>query len=288
MNRNAKVAFTLIELLVVIAIIAILAAMLLPVLHRAKESAYDTVCRSNLRQMGAALSSYVGDYGAYPLHDNPLPNVRPPGPGAAGWYDTLSPYTGAVWTSNVCRGRVDARDGLYVCPSYARCSPELNSLPDSFPDFFVDFGSYGYNNRGASMSSSNLALGLGPFYSEAAPIKESKVVSPSRMFAMADAQLTDLFTDGTNNFAIGLDFLQFGFAEAYKWVDSPPGTPPFVLVTRAADRKRHSDRRNMVFCDGHVEHLAPSGMFNYHDNSVISHWNNDNQPHRELLGPLLQ
>lgn len=57
-----KRGFTLIELLVVIAIIAILAAMLLPVLARAREMGRRGVCISNLKQIGLALRMYSGDY----------------------------------------------------------------------------------------------------------------------------------------------------------------------------------------------------------------------------------
>ncbi len=61
-RQHCRPAFTLIELLVVIAIIAILAAILFPVFAQARESARQTVCTSNVRQIGLSVKMYVQDY----------------------------------------------------------------------------------------------------------------------------------------------------------------------------------------------------------------------------------
>ncbi len=80
MRTKRENAFTLVELLVVIAIIAMLAALLLPALNRARDRAKAVACTSNLRQVGVALLLYADDFKGW----TPLCND-----GVAAWHQTL-------------------------------------------------------------------------------------------------------------------------------------------------------------------------------------------------------
>jgi prepilin-type N-terminal cleavage/methylation domain-containing protein len=104
-----KQGFTLIELLTVIAVIAVLAALLLPVLMRARESARQSNCLSNLRQIGMAFEQYVSDWDeAFPIPDANLLSMdecaevyegHEPFNGVRTYGDQLLPYSknGQIW-----------------------------------------------------------------------------------------------------------------------------------------------------------------------------------------------
>jgi type II secretion system protein G len=254
--------FTLLELLVVIAIIALLAAILLPALARAKDSAKAASCKSNLRQMGIALEMYVTDYGKYPGNGAMYERGTFVAIWAAG-FNWLNPYISSKDYNPADRSYLEAGSReVFHCPAQP---------PQYIQGIFggkgkeVYYLGYGYNELGTGWRTSSRRLGLGftidltPFagdgFGEPVGIRncvtQADILSPAELIAFADSG-------------------------ASGWlVPEPPGNEGSSLIGPHGKR-----RSNVLLADGHCEN-AKAETWNERSEPARARWNNDNLPHPE-------
>ena len=228
--RRNRFAFTLIELLVVIAIIAILAAMLLPSLGKARQTARRASCQSNLRQISLALLSYSTDY------DSVIFNQC-----WSLWYPSLE--TTPEWAQVVWFDRLryhymggQAGSGLYRPGDVTSC-PEPDA--DMAGTGWTKGQGYGIN---AMTGWAGLIAPWDPDYVNAnilwAKLERIRT-SPSASVYVADGSA--LLTPNTGILANVWPMEVYGLTPPVGWV--------------AAVARRHGNGYNAAFFDGHVELL---------------------------------
>jgi prepilin-type N-terminal cleavage/methylation domain-containing protein/prepilin-type processing-associated H-X9-DG protein len=221
--------FTLIELLVVIAIIAILAAMLLPALAKAKASGKRAVCVSNCRQWALAIIMYEGDHKSFPQASGSSFRWDPPlnpGEPAQGWD---WPNTPDFWWNTT---RPYYRNtNLWICPS---ASPgELVKPRGQYPQYGLNCGEVATSGPGAAWNAIN---GLGQVTFLEPKVSFEDVAVPAETLCVGDS----------------MDPLRTAHLVNPEW------EPTYDAMTPAAPR--HSHRANFAFVDGHVESMQTSRL----------------------------
>jgi prepilin-type N-terminal cleavage/methylation domain-containing protein len=256
MDRRNRDGFTLIELLVVIAIIAVLAALLLPALSRAKQKAYTIACLNNTRQLAVAWTTYVGD------NQDTLP-LNPPASPAGSWIRGFQDWSGA--NSDNTNVALLAQGSLlpYTCQSVSiyHCPADFSAAPGQ-----------ALRRRTYSM---NAFIGSIPFAGSTAYhnfLRQTEISSPSTTFTMLEEH-PDSINDGWflpvltgtdandwqdlpasfHNQCCCITFAD-GHSEIHKWMDGSTAKPVAKIYREGLPFAPAPPRRDLAWV---IEHMSP-------------------------------
>ncbi|MBA7647488.1 hypothetical protein ES703_55260 [subsurface metagenome] len=231
--RKYSEAFTLIELLVVIAIIALLLAILLPSLGRAREQARATRCLANLKQIGLAMHAYASDYN-YLL---PRAELRPGVAIYTGidmrWPVLFMPYVGGL--SDNVEHYYEVK--LFDCPSYPN------------KDQTVDYCSNAFDLKGTLKECFGFTK-LDDF-----PRHTTTIYLADYEYTPNRAHIKIILKDDPP------ETMKVKMQSLDAW--HPNHLPSAPDSTRRVARNRHTKWLNCLFLDGHSDKMDPFEITTY-------------------------
>ncbi len=234
--RNRDNAFTLIELLVVISIIAVLAALLLPALSKAKSQAQNIACVNNLKQLNVCWHLYILDNNDSLVPNNSVATVTTNGSDGAGavgvsWCVGKNEAT-ELSPSNIVNGllyQYNTQPGIYHCPADQSTAETAAGQPLPQPrqrSYNMSQSVNGYPSYDQELFQTI------PMFSKFTQILQPV---PSALFVFIDEN-EDTILDAE----FGMPPANSMYYEQNVWWDMPSN--------------RHSQGANLSFADAHVEH----------------------------------
>ena len=248
--KKLREGFTLIELLVVIAIIAILAAMLLPALSKARAKAHMTSCATNMKNWGYATLMYEGDYkDRFPVFGENSQDYT-----KLFWFELLAPYVARPpkgGNGQFTTDQLYVLDALRKCPggSYGPAPFSGNTpAPGTNWNCYIGchFGRFGDPVVVRAMNYNGIS---GPFYysDHTQPMLASKIKRPAQAMILTDTISHYLYSPLEPSYAFTLDKDGDGALDsmsnydvAYNW-----GRPTV-----------HNRGANVTAADGHVQRVT--------------------------------